>query len=125
MIIGHVLGGAPALLLLLAAGCSPPAKIVAAALVPIPAVIPATAPVAQALPLSVPINAVMVAMVDFAADGIWRPAVSETPLTNNQWLLAEQDAVNLVAAATLITTPGTGLNDAAWVADPDWRLWAM
>jgi cytochrome c5 len=132
MIIRHALGPASALLLSLAAGCSPPATTAAAALEPIPAASPAaspaTAPAVAALPLPlplpVPINAVMVAMVDFAADGIWRPAVSEKPLTNNQWLLAEQDAVNLVAAATLITTAGTGVNDAVWVADPDWRRWA-
>jgi hypothetical protein len=76
------------------------------------------------LPLTVPINAVMVALVDFAADGVWRPAALETGLTKDQWLLAEQDSINLIASATLITTPGTGANDAAWVKDPDWRRWA-
>ncbi len=76
------------------------------------------------LPLGVSINAVMVALVDFAADGVWRPAALETGLTTDQWLLAEQDAINLIASATLITTPGTGDNDAAWVKDPDWRRWA-
>jgi cytochrome c5 len=99
---------------------------------PTPAAAPAaettTAPAAVAdtgpLPLPLPINAVMVAMVDFAADGIWRPAASETPLTDKQWLLAEQDAVNLVASTTLITTAGTGVNDAEWVTEPDWRRWA-
>jgi hypothetical protein len=125
MTFRHALGGASALVLLICAGCSPPATTGAAAPEPAPATSPAEAPAAaQALPLPVTINAVMVAMVDFAADGIWRPAVSEKPLTNNQWLLAEQDAVNLVAAATLITTAGTGVNDAAWIADPDWRQWA-
>lgn len=79
---------------------------------------------ADALPLAVPINAVMVALVDFAADGVWRPAAMETGLTQDQWLLAEQDSINLIASATLITTPGTGANDAAWVKDPDWRRWA-
>jgi hypothetical protein len=79
---------------------------------------------AVALPLAVPINAVMVALVDFAADGVWRPAAMETGLTQDQWLLAEQDSINLIASATLITTPGTGANDAAWVTDPDWRRWA-
>lgn len=100
-----------------AAGCTPsePAKSPETAAV--------TEPM-QALPLPVPVNAVMVALVDFAADGIWRPAASEIPLTDKQWLLAEQDAVNLIASATLITTPGTGVNDAQWVAEPDWRRWA-
>ncbi len=87
------------------------------------------APVAQQevvepLSLAVPINAVMVALVDFAADGVWRPAASEMGLSDEQWLLAEQDAINLIASTTLITTPGTGANDAQWVKDPDWRRWA-
>jgi hypothetical protein len=66
----------------------------------------------------------MVSLVDFAADGIWRPAVNEIGLSDEQWLLAEQDAYNLIASATLITTPGTGDNDLKWVQDPDWRRWA-
>jgi hypothetical protein len=85
-----------------------------------PAVVKDEAP----LPLGVPINAVMVAMIDFAADGVWRPAASETPLTEEQWLLAEQDATNLIASTTLMTTPGTGINDAKWVQDLDWRRWS-
>jgi hypothetical protein len=78
----------------------------------------------EPLPLAVPINSVMVALVDFAADGVWRPAASEIALSDDQWLLAEQDAINLIASATLITTPGTGANDAQWVEDADWRRWA-
>lgn len=101
-------------------GCQPdpataPAPVAAAAVAPDDL---------SPLPLPVPINAVMVAQLDFAADGIWRPAASVAPLTDAQWLLAEQDAVNLISAATLITTPGTGGNDALWVQDPEWRRWA-
>lgn len=89
----------------------------------------ATAPAAPnsgsaPLPLSQSINSVMVAMIDFAADGIWRPAASETPLTDAQWLLVQQDAVTISAAATLITLPGTGVNDADWVQADDWRRWS-
>ena len=86
---------------------------------------PAAAPATAELPLKVSINAVMVAGVDFAADGIWRPAASETKLTDKQWLLVEQDATNLAAAATLITTPGTGDSDSTWVANADWRSWSL
>lgn len=106
----------------------------AAACQPAPTILPPTAPAGGPatpavddngpLALSVPINAVMVAQLDFAADGIWRPAASETPLTDAQWLLAEQDAVNLISAATLITTAGTGDKDALWVKDPEWRRWS-
>lgn len=81
-------------------------------------------PKVDPLALAVPLNAVMVAQIDFAADGIWRPAASDLPLNNDQWLLAEQDAINLIASTSLITMPGAGANDAQWVNDPDWRRWA-
>jgi hypothetical protein len=88
---------------------------------------PAPAPVAEAAPetlaLPIPINAVMVSLVDFAADGVWRPAASDLSLSDQQWLLAEQDAYNLIAATTLMSIPGTGTNDAVWVKDADWRRW--
>lgn len=74
------------------------------------------------LPLPLPINAIMVSLVDFAADGVWRPAAQETPLSDKQWLYIQQDATNLVASATLMTTEGTGANDSEWVKDPNWRL---
>jgi hypothetical protein len=102
---------------LAAAGCQPAS-----------APSPGSAPAAQGdtgpLVLPIPINAVMVALVDFAADGIWRPVGAQFPLSDEQWLLAEQDAYNLIASTTLMTTAGTGSNDAAWVKDPDWRRWA-
>lgn len=78
----------------------------------------------QPLPMPLPINAMMVSLVDFAADGIWRPAAEPLPLTDRQWMMVEQDATNLVVSATLMTTAGTGVNDAAWVADADWRRWS-
>jgi hypothetical protein len=98
-----------ALAALAAAGCQP---------------ITAAPPTAKPLPLAVSINAVMVALVDFAADGVWRPAASNMLLSDDQWLLAEQDAINLIASTSLITMPGTGINDVQWVSDPDWRRWA-
>lgn len=79
----------------------------------------------QPLPLAVSLNATMVALVDFAADGVWRPAASETPLTDTQWALVDQNAVNLIAAASLITMKGQGVNDEAWVVNPDWRRWSL
>lgn len=106
----------------LLAGCTPAPATNNAAPTPTPAPISDTS--ATALPLPVSINAVMVALVDFAADGIWRPGASETPLTDKQWLLAEQDAINLIASASVITMPGTGANDAQWVTEPDWQRWA-
>lgn len=78
----------------------------------------------QPIPLALSINDVMVAMVDFAADGVWRPPAMDEPMTERDWLLAEQDAKNLIAASTLITMAGTGANDEEWVTHPDWRRWA-
>lgn len=111
--------------LLAAAACSrtEPAKDATATVAPLES--SATAPdTSGPLPFPMPINAVMVSLVDFAADGVWRPAASETPLTDKQWLLVQQDATNLIASASLITMAGTGVNDAEWVKDPDWRRWA-
>ncbi len=113
---GMVAGAA----LVLAQACNPATTPAAPAPTPEAAAPANTGP----LPLQVPINAVMVAMVDFAADGVWRPVGQDGPLTDKQWLYIEQDATNLIAAATLITTAGTGVNDAEWVKDPDWRRWA-
>lgn len=78
---------------------------------------------AEGVAMPITMNEMMVALVDFSADGIWRPAASETPLTDYEWLLAEQDALNLVAGTTLMSVPGTGPSDAGWVNDPDWRRW--
>jgi hypothetical protein len=101
------------------AACQPPAQPVAQG-----GAAPAEAQGAGPLAMPIPINAVMVALVDFAADGIWRPAASDLSLSAEQWLLAEQDAYNLIASTTLITTAGAGTSDAEWVKDPDWRRWA-
>lgn len=105
------------------ANCAPGSKEEAVAVRP-SAEAPASAASNAPLPLPISINAVMVALVDFAADGVWRPGASETPLSDRQWLFAEQDAINLIASASLITMAGNGANDAQWVAEDDWRRWA-
>ncbi|MGD2133821.1 MAG: cytochrome c, partial [Maricaulaceae bacterium] len=35
------------------------------------------------------------------------------------------DAINLIAAATLVTTPGAGASDAEWVNNDDWRRYTL
>jgi hypothetical protein len=77
---------------------------------------------AAALSLAVSVLDVMRASVQIPADGIWGAAGGDK-LTDDEWLLAEQDATNLVAAATLIAIPGTGRNDRQWAASPDWQNW--
>jgi len=76
------------------------------------------------LPLRVPIKAVMAGIIDFSAHGVFSSATSEKALNDADWLAAGLAALNLVASTTLITTPGPGPDDASWVAQPEWRLWA-
>jgi hypothetical protein len=64
----------------------------------------------------------MRATVEVPADGIWEIQGADA-LSDAQWLLAEQDATNLVAASTLISIPGTGKNDEQWTASTDWQGW--
>jgi hypothetical protein len=65
---------------------------------------------------------VMRASVEIPADGIWA-AEGADKLSEDDWQLADQDAVNLIAATTLLASGGTGQNDAKWVANPDWQTW--
>jgi hypothetical protein len=76
------------------------------------------------LPLRVPIKGVMAGIIDFSAYGIFETATHEMPLTDDDWLAAGLAAINLIGSTTLITSAGTGPQDAEWVADPDWRRWA-
>src|ERR1700689_5797734 len=69
----------------------------------------APVPVASAR-LAVSLLDVMRASVQIPADGIWGAAGGDK-LSDDQWLLADQDSINLLAAASLIATPGTGKND--------------
>jgi len=80
-----------------------------------------TKPQVLALPLS--LLDVMRASVEIPANGIWSAQAAET-LTDNDWLLIDQDSADLAAAATLMTMPGTGKSDAAWVANADWQAWS-
>jgi len=75
-------------------------------------------------PLTLPISLldVMRASVEIPADGIWA-AEGADKLSEEDWQLADQDSVNLIAATTLLTSSGTGTNDAKWVASADWQTW--
>ena len=77
---------------------------------------------AHAATLPVSLADVMRASVEIPADGIWA-AEGADKLSEDDWQLADQDAVNLIAATTLIARAGTGKNDAKWVANADWRNW--
>jgi hypothetical protein len=83
-----------------------------------------TAAAAVARPLALPISLVdvMRASVEIPADGIWA-AEGADKLSDEDWQLADQDAVNLIVASTVIASAGTGKNDKKWVANSDWQSW--
>ena len=76
---------------------------------------------AEPLPMRIAIKGVMAGVIDFSAHGVFTTATSEAPLTQDDWTAASLASINLIGAATLITSPGSGPNDPAWVADPEWR----
>jgi hypothetical protein len=75
----------------------------------------------NALPIS--IADLMRASIEIPADGIWA-AESAEQLSEEEWQLADQDAVNLISGALWATRAGTGKNDAKWVGAADWQAWA-
>ena len=66
---------------------------------------------------------IMRANVEIPADGIWA-ATPKDKLSDAEWLLAEQDATNLIASASYISAAGTGPKDKAWQANADYQGWA-
>jgi hypothetical protein len=91
---------------------------------------PATAPAASpasphSLPLPLPLTLadIMRASIEIPADGIWA-AQGADKLTEEDWQLVDEDAVNLIAASTFVASGGTGKNDRKWVANADWQSWA-
>ncbi len=64
----------------------------------------------------------MRANVEIPSDGIWALEGVDKP-TNQEWLLGEQDAINLIASVTFIAAGGTGKKDREWVANADWQAW--
>ena len=82
----------------------------------------AESPAPHPRPLPISLVDVMRASVEIPADGIWA-AEGADKMSEEDWQLADQDAVNLIAATTLLATAGTGKNDAKWVANADWQAW--
>ena len=68
-------------------------------------------------------NEVMVALVNQSADPIW-VAAWRNPQTEDDWRTLERLAYQLQIAGALLVMPGTGPNDDAWAADPNWRDFA-
>jgi hypothetical protein len=82
----------------------------------------AVAPTSRPVILPISLLDVMRASIEIPADGIWA-AEGADKMSEEDWQLADQDAVNLIAATTLLATAGTGKDDAKWVANADWQAW--
>jgi hypothetical protein len=65
---------------------------------------------------------VMRASIEVPADGLWAAEGAEK-LTDEDWLLVDQDAVQLIGATSLVARAGAGKNDSKWVANADWQAW--
>src|SRR5580765_266122 len=59
------------------------------------------------LPLSISINALMVGMVDDVAHDIWEGGNKGAALSGREWQEIEEHALQLQAAATLVSLGGT------------------
>jgi Cytochrome C' len=81
-------------------------------------------PAGKSAPPAVPLSILdlMRASVEIPADGIWAAQGAEN-LSDDDWLLVDEDSVSLAGAATLISRPGTGKNDREWIANADWQSW--
>jgi hypothetical protein len=110
--------GAGALLLAGCSGSQPPAQPAQAAQ---PAV--TYAPPPSGPPVS--INAEMVSVVDHAGHALWDvEREGKAPKTQGDWELVAEHAVQIAAAGTLITLPGTGPSDITMTQQSDWKKWS-
>lgn len=78
-----------------------------------------------AVPLNISLNAVMVGLVDHASHSIWNaPVAGKAPKNDKEWGELEHHAIQIAAAGSLISMPGTGKSDEAWVKNPEWQKYA-
>ncbi|MEQ1783882.1 MAG: hypothetical protein ABMA14_21195 [Hyphomonadaceae bacterium] len=73
------------------------------------------------LPLLVPYRGLMIGIIDWSAYGVFTIADSKEQLSDGDWTAAGMAAVNIIAASTLLTLPGSGREDAIRLAEPEWR----
>lgn len=78
--------------------------------------VPPSAP----LPMRIPISAVMAGIVNESSFEIFQAATADREPTDADWLRIGSAAIDLVGASTLVTLPGTGAEDDAWVSDQRW-----
>lgn len=68
----------------------------------------------------VSLNALMVTLVDHSAHYIWDYGNMQREITPDEWRTVEYYAIQLAGSASLITVGGSGPQDSAWVAAPEW-----
>jgi hypothetical protein len=74
----------------------------------------------------VPINDIMVSVVDHNAHMIWNVADPKlAPKTDQDWHYLEHAATTLAASGNMILIPGAPKDDQEWVKDPQWRKYAQ
>lgn len=64
----------------------------------------------------------MRASIEISADGLWAAEAADK-LSDDEWRLADQDAVNLIAATSCISLLGAGNHDRIRAANADWQNW--
>ena len=86
-------------------------------------------PAAQAQPQFkgvVPINDIMVSVVDHNAHIIWNAADPKmAPKTDQDWHVLEHAATTIAVAGNMILIPGPPKDDHLWVSDPAWQQLAQ
>jgi hypothetical protein len=72
----------------------------------------------------VPINDIMVSVVDHNSHMIWNVA-DKAPKTDQDWHYLEHAATTLAASGNMILIPGPPADDKKWVSDPESRKYAQ
>jgi hypothetical protein len=74
----------------------------------------------------VPINDIMVSVVDHNAHIVWNSAdPREAPKNDQDWHTLEHAATTLAVAGNMILIPGPPKDDQDWVKKPEWRKYAQ
>ena len=74
----------------------------------------------------VPINDIMVSVVDHNAHILWNAADPKmSPKTDQDWHALEHAATTLAASGNMILIPGPPKDDQEWVKDPRWQKHAQ
>lgn len=110
-------------LLAMASGCNPAVDQPAGPRGPGDTDEAAVAETAAVARLPISLNALMVAIVNQAADPIW-VAAWHNPAGESDWRELERRAVQLEVGGALLQVPGTGPLDDVWAGSSAWQDWA-